>query len=155
MKYLNYSFVVLLALICSCSSSRKTINNKTMKRIIYTENASKPIGPYSQGVLIDEKTLYVSGCVGIIPSTGEVVEGNVQDETKQVMTNLQNILKAAGMDFSNVVKATIFLTDLNDFTAMNEIYGSFFSGDFPARETVQVSKLPKNVRVEISVIAVK
>ena len=126
-----------------------------MKRIIYTENTSKPIGPYSQGVLIDEKTLYVSGCVGIIPATGEVVAGTVQDETKQVMQNLQSILKAAGMDFTNVVKATIFLTDLNDFTLMNEIYGSFFTGDFPARETVQVSKLPKNVRVEISVIAVK
>jgi len=155
MKCLNYSFIVLLGLICSCSTSHKTVNNKTMKRIIYTENASKPIGPYSQGVLIDEKTLYVSGCVGIIPSTGEVVTGTVQDETKQVMLNLQSILKAAGMDFKNVVKATIFLTDMNDFSQMNEIYGSFFTGDFPARETVQVSKLPKNVRVEISVIAVK
>ncbi|MFZ5554645.1 MAG: RidA family protein [Bacteroidota bacterium] len=126
-----------------------------MKRIIYTENASKPIGPYSQGVLIDEKTLYVSGCVGIIPSTGEVIAGTVQDETRQIMQNLSAILKAAGMDFSNVVKATIFLTDMNDFAQMNEIYGSFFTGDYPARETVQVSKLPKNVRVEISVIAVK
>ena len=155
MNCLNYSFIVLLGLICSCGTSQKTVNNKAMKRIIYTENASKPIGPYSQGVLIDEKTLYVSGCVGIIPATGEVVAGNIQDETKQVMLNLQSILKAAGMEFSNVVKATIFLTDLNDFTAMNEIYGAFFTGDYPARETVQVSKLPKNVRVEISVIAVR
>lgn len=154
MNLIKSAFVVLLSLFLACTSTKKS-TTKTMKRIIYTENASKPIGPYSQGVLIDEKTLYVSGCVGIIPSTGEVIAGTVQDETRQIMQNLSAILKAAGMDFSNVVKATIFLTDMNDFAQMNEIYGSFFTGDYPARETVQVSKLPKNVRVEISVIAVK
>jgi 2-iminobutanoate/2-iminopropanoate deaminase len=126
----------------------------TMKKIIKTTDAPAPIGPYSQAVLIGN-TLYISGQVPIDPATGNVVSGDIKAEAKQVMKNLANILKAAGMDFTNVVKTTIFLKDMNDFAAVNEIYGSFFTSDFPARETVQAARLPKDVNVEISMIAVK
>jgi 2-iminobutanoate/2-iminopropanoate deaminase len=124
------------------------------KKVIKTANAPAPIGPYSQAILIDD-TLYISGQISIEPSTGELITINIIKETNQVMHNLMNILKEAGMDFSHVVKTTIFLKDMNDFPAVNEVYGEFFVGDFPARETVQVAALPKNVNVEISMIAVK
>ncbi|MEO5570122.1 MAG: RidA family protein [Bacteroidia bacterium] len=124
-----------------------------MKKIITSPNGPKPIGPYSHAVLA-ENTLYTSGQVGIDPKTNELVVGDIKDETKQAMLNLKNILETAGTKMSNIVKATIFLKDLNNFTAMNEVYGSFFESDFPARETVQVVRLPKDANVEISVIAV-
>lgn len=123
-----------------------------MKKIIHTPNAPAPIGPYSQAVLIDE-TLFVSGQIAINPSTGELDLSNIENETHQVMKNISAILNEAGMDFSNIVKTGIFLKDMNQFAAVNTIYGSYFSSDFPARETVQVSRLPKDVNVEISVIA--
>ena len=125
-----------------------------MKTIIKTDKAPVPIGPYSQAVLVDN-TLYVSGQIAIDPATGNLMTVNIIRETSQVMQNLMNILEAAGMDFSNVVKATIFLQDMNDFAAVNDAYGQFFEKDFPARETVQVAKLPRGVNVEISVIAMK
>lgn len=125
-----------------------------MKTIITSKNAPPPIGPYSQGVLIDNM-LFVSGQVCKHPVSGELILSDIKSETKQVMDNVNGILKEAGMDFTNVCKTTIFLTDMNDFTSVNEIYGSYFSANFPARETVQVSKLPLNVNVEISVIAIK
>src|SRR4051794_14567726 len=109
-----------------------------MKRVIRTSNAPAPIGPYSQAILIGN-TLYVSGQIAIEPSTGQLITINIIKETNQVMHNLMAILKEAGMDFSHVVKATIFLKDMNDFPAVNEEYGHFLSGDFPARETVQVA----------------
>lgn len=124
------------------------------KIIIKTADAPPPIGPYNQAILTGE-TLYISGQICINPQTGELENKDVQQETKRCMTNLDAILKAAGMTFSNVVKTTIFITDMKRFTEINEVYGSFFSGDFPARETVQVSALPKFVNVEISMIAVK
>jgi 2-iminobutanoate/2-iminopropanoate deaminase len=124
------------------------------KKVIKTANAPAPIGPYSQAILIDD-TLYISGQIAIEPSTGQLITINIIKETNQVMHNLMNILKEAGMDFSHVVKTTIFLKDMNDFPTVNEVYGEFFVGDFPARETVQVAGLPKNVNVEISMIAVK
>ena len=98
--------------------------------------------------------LFVSGQVGKNPHTGELMLGNVKTETRQVMENIKGILTDAGMDFTHVVKTTIFLADMNDFASVNEVYGSYFASDFPARETVQVSKLPLSVNVEISVIAV-
>jgi 2-iminobutanoate/2-iminopropanoate deaminase len=125
-----------------------------MKKIINTPDAPAPIGPYSQAILINN-TLYISGQIAIEPSTGELITINVIKETNQVMHNLLNILKAAGMDFTHVVKTTIFLKEMNDFAAVNDVYGQFLTGDYPARETVAVAGLPKNVNVEISMIAVK
>lgn len=124
------------------------------KKIITTKNAPEPIGPYNQAVMVDT-TLYISGQVCIDPSTGNLKNKDVQEETHQVMQNLKAILHEAGLGFNNVVKTTIFITDMNRFSEINEIYGKYFDGDFPARETVQVSALPKFVNVEISMIAVK
>ena len=124
------------------------------KTILSSPNAPMPIGPYSHGVLIGN-TLYVSGQVGKDPITGEVILDDIKKETKRVMENLKGILAEGGMDFSNVVKAALFLTALDNFATVNEVYGSYFAGEYPARETVQVSRLPLNVNVEISVIAAK
>ena len=124
------------------------------KKIITSANAPAPIGPYSHANLIGN-TLYVSGQVAKEAQTGEMIQSDIKAETKKVMENVQAILKEAGMDLTNVVKTTIFCTNLGDFAAINEVYGSFFTGNFPARETVQVVKLPLNANVEISVVAVK
>jgi 2-iminobutanoate/2-iminopropanoate deaminase len=132
----------------------KQINITTMKKIIFTENAPAPIGPYNQAVLIGT-TLYTSGQIAINPSTGDLVLENIEKETKQVMENMKAVLEAAGMSFENVVKSTIFISNMNDFAAINSIYGGYFNEKTaPARETVQVACLPKNVNVEISMIAV-
>ncbi len=126
-----------------------------MKQIIFTDKAPAPIGPYSQAVLINN-TLYTSGQIPLDPATGELVGGDIETETKQVMENMKAVLEAAGMTFNNVVKASIFIIDMNDFAKINTIYGSYFNEETaPARETVQVAKLPKNVNVEISMIAVQ
>jgi 2-iminobutanoate/2-iminopropanoate deaminase len=124
------------------------------KKIINTSNAPAPIGPYNQGVLVNG-TLYISGQVCIDPASGTLKNKDIQEETHQVMHNLKAVLQEAGMSFSNVVKTTIFLTDMNRFSEVNEIYGRYFDGDFPTRETVQVSALPRFVNVEISMIAVQ
>ena len=125
-----------------------------MKKVIKTTEAPSPIGPYNQAILVDN-TLYVSGQIALDPKTMELVNENIQVETTQVMKNLSEVLKAAGMGFANVVKTTIYLADMGDFTLVNEVYGGYFNDDdAPARETVQVAQLPKNVRVEISVIAI-
>ncbi len=123
------------------------------KRIINTPSAPAPIGPYNQAVHING-TLYISGQIPIDPQSGELRNKDIQDETHQVMKNLKAILTEAGMDFSNVVKTTIFITDMHQFAQINEAYGQYFTTDFPARETVQVSALPKFVNVEISMVAV-
>jgi 2-iminobutanoate/2-iminopropanoate deaminase len=125
-----------------------------MKTIIKTDKAPAPIGPYNQAILAGD-TLYVSGQVAIDPATNEVVIGTIEVEATLVMNNLKAILDEAGFGFENVVKTTIFLSDMGTFAKVNEIYGSFFTGNYPARETVQVSVLPKNLNVEISVIAYK
>ncbi len=126
-----------------------------MKKIIYTEKAPAPIGPYSQAVLVGN-TLYTSGQIALDPNSMEFVMETIELETTQVMNNLKAVLEAADMDFSNVVKSTIFISDMNDFAQINSIYASYFEEAFaPARETVQVAKLPKNVNVEISMIAIK
>ena len=124
-----------------------------MKKIIYTENAPEPIGPYSQAVLVGQ-TLYVSGQIALHPESGNLVDGSIEEETQQVLTNLGEILKAAGTSFANVVKCSIFVSDMHDFAAINGVYGSYFTDNPPARETVEVSTLPKNVNVEISCIAI-
>lgn len=125
-----------------------------MKKIIHTPLAPAPIGPYSQAVLAGN-TLYVSGQIALNPESGQIIDSTLELETKQVMSNLQAVLEAAEMDFSHVVKTSIFLSDMSYFAQVNEIYGQYFTGDYPARETVAVKTLPKNVNVEISVIAVK
>ena len=125
-----------------------------MKKIINTPLAPAPIGPYSQAVLVNG-TLYVSGQVAFEPSTGNLITINIIKETNQVMHNMMNILKEADMDFSNVVKVSIFLIDMNNFGTVNEVYSAYFKENFPARETIQVSRLPKDVNVEISLVAVK
>ena len=124
------------------------------KTVIKTPDAPAPIGPYNQAIL-SGNMLFISGQICIDPSTGELKNKDVQEETHQVMHNLKAILQQAGMTFSNVVKTTIFITDMHQFSVINEAYGKYFEGDFPARETVQVSALPKFVNVEISMVAVK
>ena len=125
-----------------------------MKQIIKTNNAPAPIGPYSQAVLAGN-FLFLSGQVAINPENGELTLTSIEEETHQVMRNLRAVLLEADMDFDQVVKTTIFLTDMGTFSQVNEIYGQYFTGDFPARETVEVSVLPKNVHVEISMTAFK
>jgi 2-iminobutanoate/2-iminopropanoate deaminase len=124
------------------------------KKIINTKSAPDPIGPYNQAVLINNM-LFISGQVPINPATGNIDAKDIIAETHQVMHNLKSILAEAKMDFNNVAKTTIFLSDMSLFASVNEIYGKYFSGDFPARETVAVKGLPKNVNVEISMIAAR
>jgi 2-iminobutanoate/2-iminopropanoate deaminase len=123
------------------------------KKIINTTQAPAPIGPYNQAVQAGN-LLFISGQVAINPATGNIEAADIYDETHLVMHNLKAILSEAGMDFSNVAKTTIFLSDMSLFTTVNEVYGKYFTGSFPARETVAVKGLPKNVNVEISMIAV-
>lgn len=124
------------------------------KQVIHTPNAPAPIGPYNQAIKVNN-TLYLSGQVALDPTTMELVNGSIEQETKQVMENLSAVLQAGGMSFEQVVKTTIFLSDMGLFQAVNEIYSSYFDADTaPARETVAVKTLPKNVNVEIAMIAV-
>jgi len=125
-----------------------------MKKIVNTNNAPAPIGPYNQAVNAGG-FLFVSGQIPMNPSTGEIISSDIKAEAKQVMENISAILSEAGVGFGDVVKTTIFLTDMQSFAQVNEVYGSYFTDQFPARETVQVAGLPKNVNVEISVIAIK
>lgn len=126
-----------------------------MKKIIFTEKAPAPIGPYNQAVLVGNM-LYTSGQIAIHPLTNELVIENIELETKQVMENLKAVLEAAEMTFENVIKVSIFISDMNNFSKINTIYGAYFNeATAPARETVQVACLPKNVNVEISAIATK
>lgn len=126
-----------------------------MKKIIYTENAPAPIGPYNQAVLIGN-TLYTSGQIALNPKTMELVLDTIEIETKQVMENMKAVLAAAEMTFENVVKTSIFIMNMEDFSRINTVYGAYFNETTaPARETVQVACLPKNVNIEISMIAVK
>ncbi len=124
------------------------------KIIIKSKNAPEPIGPYSQAVLAGNM-LFVSGQVALNTETGQMENADINSETSQVMKNLSSILSQAGFNFSHVVKSTIFLKDLNNFNTVNELYGDYFKIDPPARETVEVSRLPRDAKVEISVIAVK
>lgn len=126
-----------------------------MKKIITTPNAPAPIGPYNQAVL-SGNTLYTSGQIAINPKTGELVLNDIKTETTQVMENMKAVLEAAGMSYKDVVKTSIFISNMDDFAEINAVYGSYFDDAIaPARETVEVAKLPKNVNVEISMIAIK
>jgi 2-iminobutanoate/2-iminopropanoate deaminase len=124
-----------------------------MKKIIFTKDAPSPIGPYNQAVL-SGNTLYISGQIAIYEKTGELIIDSITQETQLVMENLKAVLKEAGMTFENVIKSTIFISDMNNFSEINNVYASYFNEDTaPARETVEVSRLPKSVNIEISMIA--
>jgi 2-iminobutanoate/2-iminopropanoate deaminase len=126
-----------------------------MKKIINTSKAPAPIGPYNQAVL-SGNTLYTSGQIALDPTTGALVDSSIEVETKQVMENMKAVLTEAGMTFENVVKSSIFISNMNDFSKINAVYGNYFNAETaPARETVEVSNLPKFVNVEISMIAIK
>ena len=125
-----------------------------MKKIIYSSAAPDPIGPYSQAVQVGD-FVFVSGQIPIVPETGDIIMGNPESATHQAMKNISAILAEIDLSFEHIVKTSIFLENMDDFSVVNAAYGSYFSDNFPARETVQVAKLPKGVAVEISVIAVK
>ncbi|MFT7590102.1 MAG: 2-iminobutanoate/2-iminopropanoate deaminase [bacterium] len=153
-------FWVTLLLLSSCDTDCDKNTNaeqqqmETIKKIISTPNAPAAIGPYSQAVLAGN-TLYCSGQIALNPSDGTLVTGNIIDETTQVLKNVGAVLNEANMDYSDVVKATIFLASMDDYAEVNSVYAKYFSKNPPAREAVAVKTLPKNVHVEISVIAVK
>ena len=121
---------------------------------ILTDKAPKPIGPYSQGIIVDGRFVYTAGQVAIDPATNQVVEGDIKAQTRQVLKNIEAVLRAANASMDSVVKTTVFLKDFNDFAAMNEVYAEFFSGSAPARSTVEVGRLPRDLKIEIEAVAV-
>ncbi len=124
-----------------------------MKKIVYTKNAPDPVGPYNQAIFSDN-ILFISGQVALDPNNGDMINSSIEEETIQVMNNLKAILHEVGFDFSNVIKSTIYLSDMKNFSKVNEVYGSFFNKDYvPSRVTVEVSRLPKDANVEIDMIA--
>ena len=163
-QIITYLVVMVLLVACSFKKDKeaniKTLNKETiyikkMKKIITTVKAPAPIGPYNQAILTGN-TLYTSGQIAFNPETGELVLDNIQAETRQVMENLKQVLLAADMTFENVIKTSIFISDMHNFAAINTVYGAYFNDETaPARETVEVANLPKFVNVEISAIAVK
>lgn len=128
-------------------------SRQIIKKIIKTANAAAAVGPYSQAVLVD-RTLYISGCLGLDAKSGVMVEGGVAEQTHQALKNMEEVLKEAGCNFENVVKTTVLLADINDFATMNEVYKKYFTSSFPARAAYEVANLPKAGRVEIEAIAV-
>lgn len=125
-----------------------------MTQKIFTDKAPAPIGPYSQAILVDGKFLYLAGQIPLDPATGKLVDGDVKAQTRQVLKNVEAVLLAAGASFQSVIKTTVFLKDMADFGAMNEVYAEYFSASAPARSTVGIASLPRDARVEIEVIAV-
>ena len=121
---------------------------------ILTDKAPAPIGPYSQAILVDGKFLYTAGQVALEPKTGKLVDGDIKVQTRQAIKNLEQVLVAGGASLASVVKTTVYLKSMNEFTAMNEVYGEFFSGSAPARSTVEVARLPKDAKVEIDAVAI-
>lgn len=159
MKLILPTLFILMMMSCQEIEEERIIQSKelessTMKTIVESKNAPAPIGPYSQAVM-HGNTLYVSGQIAIDSSTGELDTSSIANETEWVMKNLGAVLAAAGMDYTNVLKCSIFLSDMDNFAEVNSIYGKYFTENPPARETVAVKTLPKNVNVEISCIAAK
>jgi 2-iminobutanoate/2-iminopropanoate deaminase len=146
----SYKILVLIILL---GLNSIVFSQSAPKNIIETKNAPAPIGPYSQAVQAGG-FLFVSGQIAKDPATGIMKNDSIKEEAAQVMNNLKALLNAAGLEMDNVVKATIYLTDMNDFKKVNEVYGSFFKSNYPARETVQVANLPASAKIEISVIAI-
>ena len=149
----GYKLNFLLILICLISFNNYSQSN--MKKVINSKNAPEPVGPYNQAILIDG-TLYLSGQIALDPKSMKMDNSSIESETIRVLNNIEAVLKEANYDFSDIIKTTIFLTNMEDFNVVNEIYGKRFEKEFaPARETVEVSGLPKNAKIEISVIAKK
>jgi 2-iminobutanoate/2-iminopropanoate deaminase len=130
-----------------------SIRSEEMKKEVKTDKAPQAIGPYSQGIVANG-FVFCSGQIPIVPQTGQLSPGGIEDQTRQVLKNVSAVLEAAGTSLDNVVKATVFLQDMNDFAAMNKVYAEFFKTPFPARAAVQVARLPRDVKVEIEVIAI-
>ena len=149
----GYKLNFLLILICLISFNNYSQSN--MKKVINSKNAPEPVGPYNQAILVDG-TLYLSGQIALDPKSMKMDNSTIESETIRVLNNIEAVLKEASYDFSDIIKTTIFLTNMEDFNVVNEIYGKRFEKEFaPARETVEVSGLPKNAKIEISVIAKK
>jgi 2-iminobutanoate/2-iminopropanoate deaminase len=149
----GYKLNFLLILICLISFNNYSQSN--MKKVINSKNAPEPVGPYNQAILIDG-TLYLSGQIALDPKSMKMDNSSIESETIRVLNNIEAVLKEASYDFSDIIKTTIFLTNIEDFNVVNEIYGKRFEKEFaPARETVEVSGLPKNAKIEISIIAKK
>ena len=149
----GYKLNFLLILICLISFNNYSQSN--MKKVINSKNAPEPVGPYNQAILIDS-TLYLSGQIALDPKSMKMDNSSIESETIRVLNNIEAVLKEANYDFSDIIKTTIFLTNMEDFNVVNEIYGKRFEKEFaPARETVEVSGLPKNAKIEISIIAKK
>ena len=149
----GYKLNFLLILICLISFNNYSQSN--MKKVINSKNAPEPVGPYNQAILIDG-TLYLSGQIALDPKSMKMDNSSIESETIRVLNNIEAVLKEASYDFSDIIKTTIFLTNMEDFNVVNEIYGKKFEKEFaPARETVEVSGLPKNAKIEISIIAKK
>jgi len=149
----GYKLNFLLILICLISFNNYSQSN--MKKIINSKNAPEPVGSYNQAILIDG-TLYLSGQIALDPKSMKMDNSSIESETIRVLNNIEAVLKEASYDFSDIIKTTIFLTNMEDFNVVNEIYGKRFEKEFaPARETVEVSGLPKNAKIEISIIAKK
>jgi len=144
MKY----FIFILCLFMSLNLTAKD------KKVIFSEKAPKPIGPYSQAIKFGS-TIYLSGQIALDTATGKIAEGGAAKEAEIILNNLKNVLEAADCTFENIVKTTIYLTDMKEFNPVNKVYASFFTADFPARETIQVAALPMGAHIEISMIAVK
>jgi 2-iminobutanoate/2-iminopropanoate deaminase len=123
------------------------------RQTVLTKNAPAPIGPYSQAITASGKMIFTAGQIPIVPATGEIVAGDIKAQTKQAIENLKAILEAGGASLAGVIKTTVFIKDMNEFAAMNEVYGQFFGQSMPARSTVEVARLPKDVRVEIEAVA--
>lgn len=140
----------VLTLLFSLTISGGKVERKT----IYTEKAPKPIGPYSQAIVAGD-FIFTSGQIPIDPKTNQIVQGDIKEQTKQVLENLKAVLEAAGATFDDVVKVNVYMRDLNEFPAMNEVYSEYFKNSPPARTTVEVSRLPRDVKIEIDLIAVK
>lgn len=140
--------------ICVLFSLITISGGKVEKKIVYTEKAPKPVGPYSQAVIAGD-FIFTAGQIPIDPKTNQVVQGDIKEQTKQVLENLKAVLEASGATFDDVVKVTVYMRDLSEFSAMNEIYSEYFKNSPPARTTVEVSRLPRDVKIEIDLIAVR
>ncbi|MCG3157483.1 MAG: putative aminoacrylate peracid reductase RutC [bacterium] len=151
---MRYVFAGLCMILLSGCTLLQPLPEPARREVVTAPDAPAPIGPYSQAIKIGN-ALYCSGQIGLSPTTGDLIIGDVKDETKQVLENLGAVLRAAGMSHGEVVKTTIFLTSMDDYKLVNEVYAEYFSASKPARETVQVARLPRDARVEISCIAVK
>ena len=150
-KYIALFVVFSIFFLINCGQQAQ---QPLKKEVISSANAPKAIGPYSQAIKVGNM-LFCSGQIAIDPKTGKLYQGDIKEEAKRVLENLKAVLNEAGMDFKDVVRATVFLRDINDYGAVNEVYGSYFTESPPARAAIQVGKLPKNAGVEISCIAVK